>query len=103
MITNVVFLKIKDRNEIAHVTQELLRMKGRIAPLLDISVRENIRDTGFDLVMTNIYSSQTDMEKYLIDPLHVEISQNIRDKIENQASACYEPDRNSAVEVVSGN
>lgn len=97
MITNVVFLKIRDRNEIAHVAQELLRMKGRIAPLIDISVRENIRDTGFDLVMTNFYCSQADMEKYLIDPLHVEVSQNIADKIESQASACYEPDRDSVI------
>ena len=90
MVTNVLLLKTKDAGEVETVMGELMRMKGNIKPLLNISVNKNLRDTGFDIIMTASYNSLTDMESYLKDPLHLEVAKNIGSKIEKQASACYE-------------
>ena len=90
MIVNILFLKMKAPEDVTKVQEALTGMKGRIAALVDISVCENIRDTGYDLVMTAKYDSLADMEEYLVDPVHVEVSGKIVPLIAAQASAGYE-------------
>ena len=90
MITNVIFLKIKNKNEIKNVKNELMRMENKISVLKGLSVKENIRNTDFDLILMATYQSLSDFELYVSDPLHIEVGNNILHLIDNQASACYE-------------
>ena len=92
MITNIVFLKLKNKNELQNVRNELMRMNGNINVLRELTVCENIRNTDFDLVLMATYLSLSDFEVYVSDPLHIEVGNKITHLIENQVSACYEVD-----------
>lgn len=94
MITNNLLIKLKTRNgdNVARVKEVLLSMKGKIEVLKDIQVETNIRnsESSYDLLLVTHFTSMADMEAYLTDPVHVEVSKYIGSVIEAGASVCYE-------------
>ncbi len=94
MITNNLLIKLKTRNwdNVARAKEVLLSMKGKIEVLKDIQVETDIRnsESSYDLLLVTHFTSMADMETYLIDPVHVEVSKYIGGIIEAGASVCYE-------------
>lgn len=94
MITNNLLIKLKTRNwdNVARAKEVLLSMKGKIEVLKDIQVETDIRnsESSYDLLLVTHFTSMADMEAYLIDPVHVEVSKYIGSVIEAGASVCYE-------------
>ncbi len=94
MITNNLLIKLKTRNEenVARAKEVLLSMKGKIDVLKNIQVETDIRnlESSYDLLLVTHFTSMADMEAYLIDPAHVEVSKYISSVIEAGASVCYE-------------
>lgn len=94
MITNNLLIRLKDRSsENIRKTQDvLLRMRGKIEPLSNLQVEVNIRQTAssYDIALIAQFDSMEDLEAYLIQPLHVEVSQYIATVLESGASVCYD-------------
>lgn len=94
MITNNLLIKLKTRNEenVARAKEVLLSMKGKIDVLKNIQVETDIRnlESSYDLLLVTHFTSMADMEAYLIDPAHVEVSKYISSVIEAGVSVCYE-------------
>ena len=89
MYTNILLLKVKNMDDIDYVMAELCSMKGRIPSLQDIKVRRNQRETGYDIVVLASYENSEGMDAYLVDPMHVAVSDNIIPKIETLSTASY--------------
>jgi hypothetical protein len=90
MVTNNIFIKFKSGEIIAQAVEKLLSMKGKIPELTEILVKENLRETGFDIMIITNYKSLTDFEKYVVNPIHVDVGNFINENMEYQASFCYE-------------
>lgn len=94
MIVNTLLLKFKegDIKVIKKAKEKLLGMKGRIDVLRDIQVMENIRPGGFsyDLMLVTKFDSMEDFDRYLEDPIHVEVADYVTNNIVSGASVCYE-------------
>lgn len=94
MVTNNLLIKLKTRNgeSVARAKEVLLSMKGKIDVLNGIQVETDIRnsESSYDLLLITHFTSMEDMETYLIDPVHVEVSKYIGGVIEAGVSVCYE-------------
>jgi hypothetical protein len=85
-------LKEKTDENAALLKEKLLGMKGQIAQLEDIRVKNNLRNspTGFDAMMIAEYNSVKDFEEYVTHPVHVEVGKFILSLCEQTASVLYE-------------
>lgn len=96
MIVNNVMLKLKnsDENSISKVKEELLSMKGNIEVLNDIKVGSSIikENPNFDIFFSTKFESMDDYEAYLVHPLHIQVSKNIGDNIQSNASVLCKED-----------
>lgn len=94
MVTNVMLLKLKERNSesIAKARDVLLSMQGKIEFLRDLKVEVDIRHGGssYDIAVIAIYASLEDLNAYLVHPVHVEVAKYIGGVVETQAAVCYE-------------
>ncbi len=94
MITNTLLIKLKERNNetIKKTKSMLLSMEGKIEALQGIQVQSDIRHgaSSYDILLITHFDSMEDMDAYLIDPVHVEVSKYIASVIESGASVCYE-------------
>ena len=90
MITNNVLLKLKnsDDESVSKVKEELLSMNGNIEVLNDIIVGTNINkeNPNFDIFFSTKFESMDDYDTYLVDPLHIKVSENIGSNIKSIAS-----------------
>ena len=91
MITNNLFIKLKERSEnnIEEAKNKLLSMKGSIETLRDLRVEVDIRKGSYDLMLITKYDSLEDLEAYLVHPIHMEVAKYIGNVLESQASLCY--------------
>lgn len=100
MITNTLLIKLKERNnEIIEKTKsKLLSMDGKIEVLRGIQVQVDLRgeESSYDILLNTHFSSMEDMEAYLINPVHVEVSKYIASVLESGASVCFEEVNNRA-------
>ncbi len=94
MITNNLFMKLKERDDenIAKVKEILLSMKGKIDELQDIRVEVDIRHgaTSYDIMMIAQYNTEEDLNAYTVHPVHKEVVKNLEDYKESGVSVCYE-------------
>jgi hypothetical protein len=95
MIANNLLIKLKDRSEagIDKVKDLLLSMDGKIPVLLDIRVETDIRGPGkssCDIMLITRFDSLKDLSTYLEHPVHLEVSNYIKDAMDNGVSLCYE-------------
>ncbi len=94
MITNTLLIKLKSRNNetIRKTKSILLSMEGKIEVLRGIQVQVDIRhgESSYDILLITHFSSMEDMEAYLINPVHVEVSKYIASVLESGASVCFE-------------
>ncbi|MFS0855784.1 MULTISPECIES: Dabb family protein [Paenibacillus] len=94
MIINHLLIRLKDSSDtkIEETQEVLLKMKGNIATLLDMQVKIDMRrdSSSYDLMLITKFASITDMETYLVDPLHQEVSIFIGGVLDSLASVCYE-------------
>ena len=94
MITNTLLIKLKEQNQetIEETKSVLLSMEGKIKALRGIQVQSDILHgaSSFDILLITHFDSMEDMDAYLIDPVHVEVSKYIAGVIESGASVCYE-------------
>lgn len=94
MITNTLLIKLKERKHetIEKTKSVLLSMEGNIEVLRGIQVQSDIRHgaSSYDILLITHFASMEDMETYLIDPVHVEVSKYIASVLESGASVCYE-------------
>lgn len=94
MITNTLLIKLKERNDetIEKTKSVLLSMEGKIEVLRGIQVQADIRrgESSYDILLITHFSSMEDMEAYLINPVHVEVSKYIAGVLEAGASVCFE-------------
>ncbi|WP_312432350.1 Dabb family protein [Lacrimispora sp.] len=94
MITNTLLIKLKERNNetIEKTKSMLLSMEGKIEILRGIQVQVDIRhgESSYDILLITHFSSMEDMEAYLINPVHVEVSKYIAGVLESGASVCFE-------------
>ena len=81
MITNTLLIKLKERNNetIEKTKSVLLSMEGKIEVLRGIRVQVDMRrgESSYDVLLITHFSSMEDMEAYLINPVHVEVSKYI--------------------------
>lgn len=94
MITNTLLIKLKERNNetIEKTKSMLLSMEGKIEVLRGIQVQVDIRhgESSYDILLITHFFSMEDMEDYLINPVHVEVSKYIASVLESGASVCFE-------------
>ncbi len=92
MITNVLLLKLKDRENIASAKDKLLGMNGKIEFLRGLRVEVDVRygASSYDIAMIADYDSMEDLNAYLVHPVHVKVGKYIGSVIESQAAVCYE-------------
>ena len=94
MITNTLLIKLKERNHetIEKTKSVLLSMDGKIEVLRGIRVQSDIRRgaSSYDILLITHFDSMEEMDTYLVDPVHVEVSNYIAGVIESGASVCYE-------------
>lgn len=94
MIINTLLIKLKERNNetIEKTKSVLLSMDGKIEVLRRIQVKVDIRrgESSYDMLLITHFSSMEDMEAYLINPVHVEVSKYIAGVLESGASVCFE-------------
>jgi len=93
MVINNLILKLKNRDaESIKKTQEvLLSMKGKIDVLIDIQAEVNIRpgQSNYDIILITKFESLENLDKYLADPVHLEVAKFIGSVLDTQASVCY--------------
>ena len=93
MVINNLMLKLRNRDsERIKKTQEvLLSMKGKIDVLIDIQAEVNIRpgQSNYDIILITKFESSEDLDKYLADPVHLEVTKFIGSVLDTQASVCY--------------
>ena len=95
MVTNNLLIKLKERSkdDIEKVKNLLLSMKGKIPVLLSIKVETDIRGpekSGYDIMLITQFNEFGDLDKYLNHPVHLEVSQYIKNVMDAGASLCYE-------------
>jgi hypothetical protein len=94
MITNTLLIKLKEQNQetIEKTKSVLLSMEGKIEALRGIQVQSDIRHgaSSYDILLITHFNSMEDMDAYLADPVHVEVSKYIASVLESGASVCYE-------------
>ncbi|MFE4711178.1 MULTISPECIES: Dabb family protein [unclassified Paenibacillus] len=94
MITNNMMIRLKDRSpeNIVKAKEVLLSMRGQIETLRDLRVEINIRHerSSYDLMFVTQYDSMSDLDAYMVHPLHMEVTQYIGSVIDTGASVCYE-------------
>ena len=94
MFINMGMFKLKDSTEanIAALREKLLRMKGNIGQLNDITVKANRRPGVFsyDVVMISKFDSMERFEESIPHPAHVDVGKYIQDVCEQVATVCYE-------------
>jgi len=94
MIKNTLLIKLKERNNetIEKTKSMLLSMGDKIEVLRGIQVQVDIRrgESSYDILLITHFSSMEDMEAYLINPVHVEVSKYIVSVLEAGASVCFE-------------
>ena len=87
-------IKVKPGREkdIPFAKDKLLSMKDNIDVLLDVSVEIDMRHSSasYDLLLMTKFRNMEDLEKYLVDPYHQDVSEYIIDMKESGASVCYE-------------
>jgi Stress responsive A/B Barrel Domain. len=98
LIINNVMLKLKNNTEeaVLKVKEELLSMKDSIEFLNDIIVELNTREgeSNFDILFITMFESTADFDSYITHPVHVKVSQNIGNNIEQSAAVYFESDLN---------
>lgn len=94
MIINTLLIKLKTRTgeNIEKTRDVLASMKGKIDVLRDIRVEVNIRrgPSSNDILLITKFASMEDLEAYLVDPAHVEVSKYIGSVVDTAAAVCYE-------------
>ena len=95
MVTNNLLIKLKERSkdEIEKIKDLLLSMNGKIPVLLNIKVETDIRGpekSGYDIMLITQFNEFGDLDKYLNHPVHLEVSQYIKNAMDAGASLCYE-------------
>ncbi|GHU16706.1 hypothetical protein FACS1894163_06550 [Spirochaetia bacterium] len=94
MITNNLFIKLKKRDagNIEKTKNILLSMKGKIPVLLNIQVEADVKagESSYDLMLITKFNTLEDKDIYLAHPVHVEVSNYIKEAMESGASLCYE-------------
>jgi ABC-type polysaccharide/polyol phosphate transport system ATPase subunit len=95
MVTNNLLIKLKERSkdEIEKVKNLLLSMDGKISALVNIKVETDIRGpekSGYDIMLITQFNEFGDLDKYLNHPVHLEVSEYIKNVIDTGASLCYE-------------
>lgn len=94
MITNTLLIKLKERNQesIEKAKAVLLSMEGKIEVLRGMQVKEDIRrgESSYDILLITHFSTMEDMESYLLNPFHIEVSKYIAGVLESGASVCFE-------------
>ncbi len=93
MIINNLLLKLKNRDadSIKRTQEVLLSMRGKIDVLIDIQAEINIRpgESNYDIILITKFASLEDLDKYLINPNHLEVAKFIGSVLDTQASVCY--------------
>ncbi|MDR2615826.1 MAG: Dabb family protein [Oscillospiraceae bacterium] len=94
MVTNNLIIKLKDRStdEIEKVKNLLLGMDGKIPALLSIKVETDLRGpekSAYDIMLITQFDEFDDLDEYLNHPVHLEVSEYIKNAMETGASLCY--------------
>ncbi|MDF2942239.1 MAG: Dabb family protein [Herbinix sp.] len=94
MVINNLLIKLKesDKDSIDKTREVLLSMKGKINVLLNIQIEADIRrgESSYDILLITHFSTMSDLEAYLIHPVHLEVSKYIAEVIASSAAVCYE-------------
>ena len=88
----MIRLKTRDTDSISKAIGVLQKLKGNIPVLLDSSVEVDVKagESGYDIMLINTFDKHEDIQTYLIHPVHVDVSDCIKDVIDTAASLCYE-------------
>ena len=93
MVTNNLLIRLKerDRENVNKAVSVLQKLKGNIPVLLDSRVETDVRsgESSYDIMLINTFNTLEDIQTYLVHPVHVEVSDYIKDVIESSASLCY--------------
>ena len=94
MVVNNLLIKLKQRDadSLAKAVSVLQQLKGNIPVLLDSHVETNVGQgtAACDIMLINTFAALEDIQDYLVHPVHMEVSDYIKDKIDTAASLCYE-------------
>jgi len=94
LITNNLLIKLKERNieNIEKARDVLQSMQGKIELLRDLQVEVDIRhgESSYDIILITKFASMEDLDAYLIDPVHIEVSKYIASVIDSGVAVCYE-------------
>lgn len=93
MVINNLLLKLKSRDaeSIKKTQRVLLSMRGKIDVLIDIQAEVDIRpgQSNYDIILITKFESLENLDKYLADPVHLEVAKFIGSVLDTQASVCY--------------
>jgi hypothetical protein len=94
MIANNLLIRLKDRSEreIDKVKGLLLSMDGKIPALIDMRVETDARGpekSSYDVMLITRFNEMEDLKTYLEHPAHLEVSNYIKNAMDNGASLCY--------------
>jgi hypothetical protein len=95
MITNNLFIRLKDRSEyeINKVKDLLSSMDGKIPALINMRVETDVRGpekSSYDIMLITRFNGMEDLKTYLEHHVHLEVSNYIKNAMDNSASLCYE-------------
>lgn len=94
MLTHIVFFKLKNREQdnLRHVRDTLMTMKGRIPQLLDLEVGVDVVRSArsYDLALVAKFTDIDAMEAYQVHPIHQEIIAFMKEQTESSAAVDYE-------------
>ena len=92
MIKHVVMWKFKQGQEekMNEFINGLLSLKGQIPELKSIEVGKNVnKENAYQAVLITTFDSLEDLEKYKVDPRHVEISNLCKSIREDRVSVDF--------------
>ena len=94
MITHIILIKLKDRNEDAvnSMKEKLLGMKEKIEALTSLSVGADFfhAEISYDIAMIAQVESKEALSAYLNHPVHIEVGKYIESVGAQVAAADYE-------------
>lgn len=98
MIKHIVMWKLKDtaegktKKENAEIIKERLEsLKGKVEELkgLQMGININSSDAAYDLSLYSEFECQEDLDKYQVNPLHLEIVKYVKKVVQDRKVVDY--------------
>lgn len=92
MVTHMVLFKFADETTALAAQERLLKMKGRVASLLDLEVGLDFTRSArsFDLGLITRHKTREELASYQSDPVHQEVVLWMKERVTGSAAVDFE-------------